>query len=145
LKNALPAAAGKINIRITYQYTIPGAFGGRTDYVSTKNGTIYEIAQWYPRMCVYDNIKGWNTAPFLGSGEFYCEYGNFDYSVTLPWNMIVAGSGELQNAGEVLTQQQVSRLATAHNSDKTIIIRSAGEVNDPRSRPVQKGMLTWHF
>ena len=145
LGKALPAKSGKISIRIKYHYTIPGAFGGRTDYVKTKNGTIYEIAQWYPRMCVYDDLNGWNTLPFLGSGEFYCEYGNFDYSVTVPWNMIVAGAGELQNAGEVLTPQQIARLASARNSDKTVIIRSAAEVIDPHSRPVQKGLLTWRF
>jgi len=145
LGKALPAASGKINIRIKYHYTIPGAFGGRTDYVQTKNGAIYEIAQWYPRMCVYDDIAGWNTLPFLGSGEFYCEYGNFDYSVTVPWNIIVAGAGELQNAAEVLTAQQIARLAAARNSDKTIMVRTAAEVNDPKSRPVQKGTLTWRF
>ena len=144
LAKALPAKSA-INIRIKYQYTIPGAFGGRTDYVSTKNGTIYEIAQWYPRMCVYDNVHGWCTLPFLGSGEFYCEYGNFDYSVTVPWNMIVAGAGELQNASAVLTPQQTARLAAARNSDKTVVVRSAAEVNDPKSRPVQKGTLTWRF
>lgn len=145
LAKALPAKTGTITIRITYHYTIPGAFGGRTDYVKTTNGTIYEIAQWYPRMCVYDDLEGWNTLPFLGSGEFYCEYGNFDYSVTVPWNMIVAGAGELQNAQEVLTPQQIARLTAARNSDKTVIIRSAAEVTDPHSRPVQKGMLTWRF
>ena len=97
---------------------------------STKNGKIYEIAQWYPRMCVYDDLEGWSTLPFLGSGEFYCEYGDFDYTVTVPADMIVAGSGELQNEKEVLTQQQMQRLATARNSDKTIMIRSAEEVNN---------------
>jgi hypothetical protein len=145
LSKRLAASGGKINIRIKYHYTIPGAFGGRTDYVATKNGTIYEIAQWYPRMCVYDDIIGWNTLPFLGSGEFYCEYGNFDYSITVPWNIIVAGAGELQNPSEVLTAQQIARLAAARSSDKTIMVRSAAEVNDPRSRPVQKGTLTWRF
>lgn len=145
LAKAVPAKNGVISIHIKYHYTIPGAFGGRTDYVKTKNGTIYEIAQWYPRMCVYDDLLGWNTHPFLGSGEFYCEYGNFDYSVTVPWNVIVAGAGELQNPNEVLTKQQIDRLATARNSDKTVIIRSAKEVTDPKSRPVQKGLLTWRF
>ena len=67
---------------------------GRMD---TKNGVIYEIAQWYPRMCVYDDVEGWNTLPYMGLGEFYCEYGNFDYYVTAPADMIVAGSGDLQN------------------------------------------------
>ncbi|AEW02596.1 peptidase M1 [Niastella koreensis] len=145
LSKALPAKTGTITIRIKYHYTIPGAFGGRTDYVKTKNGTIYEIAQWYPRMCVYDDLVGWNTLPFLGSGEFYCEYGNFDYSITVPWNIIVAGAGELQNPAEVLTPKQIERLAAARNSDKTIIIRSAAEITDPHSRPVQKGNLTWRF
>ncbi len=145
LGKALPAKTGTITIRIKYHYSIPGAFGGRTDYVKTKNGTIYEIAQWYPRMCVYDDLVGWNTLPFLGSGEFYCEYGNFDYSVTVPWNIIVAGAGELQNPTEVLTSKQIERLAAARNSDKTVIIRSAAEITDPHSRPVQKSNLTWRF
>jgi hypothetical protein len=96
-------------------------------------------------MCVYDDLEGWNTLPFLGAGEFYCEYGDFDYKVTVPWNMIVAGSGELQNPGEVLTKEQIARLATAAKSDNTVMIRTAGEIQDPASRPVQKGTLTWHF
>jgi hypothetical protein len=144
LEKPLAAKTG-ITIHIKYHYTIPGAFGGRTDYVKTKNGTIYEIAQWYPRMCVYDDLQGWNTLPFLGSGEFYCEYGNFDYSVTVPWNIIVAGAGELQNPNEVLTQRQIQRLAAARASDKTVMVRTAAEVTDLKSRPVQKGNLTWRF
>ena len=145
LPKALAAKGGKINLLINYHYTIPGAFGGRTDYAQTKNGTIFEIAQWFPRMCVYDDLNGWDTLPFLGSGEFYCEYGDIDYRVTVPWDMIVAGSGELVNPTEVLTAKQVNRLAAARNSDKTIMIRTAQEVTDPASRPVNKGTLTWHF
>ena len=45
-----------------------------------RDGTLYEIAQWYPRMAVYDDVRGWNTDPYLGQGEFYLEYGDFDYS-----------------------------------------------------------------
>lgn len=138
-------AHGQISLRITYKYTIPGVFGGRTDYSDTKNGQIYEIAQWFPRMCVYDDSHGWDTLPFLGAGEFYLEYGDIDYEVTVPWDMIVAGSGELLNPKDVLTQTQINRLATAHNSDKTVMIRSADEVNEASSRPVHKGTLTWHF
>jgi len=123
------AANDSLNVTIKYFYAIPGDFGGRTDFFSTKNGKIYEIAQWYPRMCVFDDLQGWNTLPYLGSGEFYCEYGNFDYTVTVPRGMIVAGSGELQNENEVLTQQQIDRLARARNSDSTIMIRTIDEVN----------------
>ncbi len=145
LPKAVVANGGKINLLIKYHYTIPGNFGGRTDFTDTKNGKIYEIAQWFPRMCVYDDSHGWDTLPFLGPGEFYLEYGDIDYQVTVPWDMIVAGSGELLNPTDVLTAKQISRLNAARNSDKTIMIRSAEEVNDPSSRPVHKGTLTWHF
>ncbi|MBC7417270.1 MAG: M1 family peptidase, partial [Pedobacter sp.] len=110
----------KIEIHIDYSYAIPGAFGGRTDFFETKNGKIYEMAQWYPRMCVFDDLHGWDTLPFLGSGEFYCEYGDFDYTVTVPDGMIVAGSGELQNEKEVLSSQQLDRFSKAKQSDKTV-------------------------
>lgn len=145
LPKDLPANGGKISILIRYHYTIPGNFGGRTDYFDTQNGKIYEIAQWYPRMCVYDDTRGWDTLPFLGSGEFYCEYGDIDYSVTLPGDMIVAGSGELVNPAEVLKPQQINRLAQARKSDKTVMIRTREEASDPSWRQSGKANLTWHF
>ncbi len=144
LPNALPAKE-KINIHIKYHYVIPGVFGGRTDFFSTKNGKIYEMAQWYPRMCVYDDLEGWSTLPYLGSGEFYCEYGDFDYTVTVPEGMIVAGSGELQNEKEVLTAKQIERLAAARKSDKTLMIRSGKEVNDDAEKSGSSKMVSWHF
>ncbi len=145
LPKSIAGNGGKINILIKYNYAIPGEFGGRTDYTQTKNGKIFEIAQWFPRMCVYDDTRGWDTLPFLGSGEFYLDYGDIDYQVTVPWDMIVAGSGELVNPQEVLTAKQIARLQTARNSDKTIMIRTAAEVADASSRPVNKGTLSWHF
>lgn len=144
----LPAALAsrqKLDIHISYHYTIPGVFGNRTDFFSTLNGKIYEIAQWYPRMCVYDDLWGWNTLPFLGSGEFYCEYGDFDYTVTVPYGMIVAGSGELQNEKEVLTPVQVQRLARARGSDETIMIRTAEEVSSQTRKATPGKPISWHF
>jgi hypothetical protein len=135
----------KINIRIKYHYTIPGSFGGRTDFYSTKNGKIYEIAQWYPRMCVYDDLHGWDALPFLGSGEFYCEYGDFDYTVTVPAGMIVAGSGEMQNEKEVLTAKQIARLNAARKSDNTIMIRTEDEVNNEAGKNKGNKLVSWHF
>ncbi len=145
LPKALLPNGAHIRLSIKYHYTIPGNFGGRTDYVGTKNGKIYEIAQWFPRMCVYDDSQGWDTLPFLGAGEFYLEYGDIDYEVTAPADMIVAGSGELVNPAQVLTQTQISRLAAARNSDKTVMIRDVNEINNASSRPTRKGTLTWHF
>ena len=144
LPESLPSKE-KIKINIKYHYTIPGTFGGRTDFFSTKNGKIYEVAQWYPRMCVYDDLEGWSTLPFLGSGEFYCEYGDFDYTVTVPAGMIVAGSGELQNEKEVLTPIQIERLNAARKSDKTIMIRSEKEVNDAAGKSKNSKLVSWHF
>ncbi len=96
-------------------------------------------------MCVYDDLRGWNTLPYLGHGEFYCEYGDFNYEITVPWNMIVAGSGELVNQEEVLTKNEISRLKQAATSDKTLYIIRPEEVGTLSSRPVQNGMLTWQF
>jgi Peptidase family M1 domain len=133
-----------IKIHIKYHYQIPGVWGGRNSWGMSKQGEIYDTAQWYPRMCVYDDLRGWDTLPYIGS-EFYLEYGHFDYYVTVPSAMIVAGSGELMNPRDVLTATELTRLNEAKNSDKTIAIRTVAEVNDPASRPKQGGTLTWHF
>ncbi len=145
LRHPLAPKGGKLNLIVRYRYIVPGDFGNRTDYTSTRNGKIYEIAQWYPRMCVYDDRDGWNTLPFLGSGEFYDEYGDFDYKVTVPWDMIVAGSGELQNPQEVLTATELAHYNAAKLSDKTVMIHDAAAIGNPASRPVRQGLLTWHF
>jgi hypothetical protein len=144
LPQPLKARDGKLRVHISYSYTVPGEFGGRTDVNPTKNGEIFEIAQWYPRMCVYDDLRGWTTDPYLNN-EFYLEYGDYDYSVTVPWDMIVVGAGELLNPQDVLTKTEMQRLEQARHSDTTVMIRSAEEINDPNSRPKQSGTLTWHF
>ena len=139
------AAGGKATIRIRYHYLIPAeAFGGRTGWLTGKSGDIFSIAQWYPRMAVYDDLRGWDTLPYLAQ-EFYLEYGNFDYWITVPSDMLVAGSGELQNANEVLTAQQRERLAQARASDRTVMIRSPSEITAPASRPRPGGTRTWHY
>lgn len=143
LKNDLKPGA-TIKIKIEYAFTIPVYGTDRMGRTPTDHGWIYEIAQWYPRMEVYDDIEGWNTIPYLGAGEFYLEYGDINYSVTLPANMIVVGSGELQNPDQVLTATERSRLKQAENSDKTVFIHTKEDVTNPGTRP-QTGTRTWHF
>jgi hypothetical protein len=140
------AAGGKAVIQIRYRYVVPAeAYGGRTGWLTSKNGSdIFSVAQWYPRMAVYDDLRGWDTLPYLAQ-EFYLEYGDFDYWLTVPADMLVAGSGALQNPQEVLTPTQVRRLAKAQASDATVMIRSPDEVRDPASRPKRNGTLTWHY
>jgi hypothetical protein len=107
---------------------------------------VYEVAQWYPRLAVYDDVRGWNTEQYLGQGEFYLEYGSFDVSLTVPANMLVAATGTLQNPTQVLTATQRTRLARARGSDSTVVIRGMDEIADPASRPPSaSGTLTWRF
>ncbi len=116
----------RLLIKIHYHYAIPGQWGGRTSVEAAKQGDIYDLAQWYPRMCVYDDLRGWDTQPYLAN-EFYLEYGTFHYDVTVPSNFIVAGSGELLNPAEVLSKTELARFTQAHTSDKTVMIRTANE------------------
>ena len=71
----LKSAGGKISISIDYEYTIPENGSDRTGWLKSANGVLYDIAQWFPRMCVYDDVLGWNTQAYLGQGEFYLDYG----------------------------------------------------------------------
>ena len=137
-------SGGVIKMKISYQFDVPEYGTDRMGRLNTKNGWIYQIAQWFPRMCVYDDVQGWNTLPYLGAGEFYLEYGDIEYNVTAPANLIVAGSGELQNPQDCLTADQISRWNQAKNSDKTVMIRSDKEINDKNSRP-NKTSCTWKF
>jgi hypothetical protein len=135
----------KITVKVNFSFIIPLDGAGRFGRQYTKNGVIYQVGQWYPRMCVYDDVEGWNTLPYMGLGEFYCDYGDYDYYITAPSEMIVYGSGDLQNPTDVLTNEEISRLSQAANSDKTITIISADEAMKTSSRPSFKGNLTWHF
>jgi hypothetical protein len=144
LPQALKAAGNKTILSISFEFIVPQYGTDRMGRLQTKNGWIYTIGQWFPRMCVYDDLQGWNTLPYIGAGEFYLEYGDIHYSITAPANLIIVGSGELLNEKEVLTSTQQSRLATARNSDKTVLLRTADEVKDPKSRP-HVANLTWNF
>ena len=123
-----------------------GPNANRMGIERVDGGTVYEVAQWYPRMAVYDDVRGWNTEQYLGQGEFYLEYGSFDVRLTLPANMLVAATGILRNPAEVLTPVQQARLAAARLSDTTVVIRGRNEIGDSASRPHPAGgLLTWHF
>jgi len=145
LNSPMLAKGDKISIKINFSFIIPLDGAGRFGRQYTRNGVIYQVGQWYPRMCVYDDVEGWNTLPYMGLGEFYCDYGNYDYYITAPSEMIVYGSGDLQNATEVLTTEEIKRLALAASSDKTVTIISAGEATKAAMRPATKGERTWHF
>jgi hypothetical protein len=145
LPSAISAGGGQLKLKIEYSFISPDYGSDRMGILNTKNGKIFSVAQWYPRMCVYDDVLGWNTLPYTGPSEFYLEYGDYDISITVPSNHIVVSSGELTNPQDVYTVEQQNRWKSAAQSDKTVIIRSASELANPKSRPTGKQELTWNF
>lgn len=144
LDQPMAANGDLITIKMDYSFPIPVNGSDRLGHLTTKNGEIYSIAQWFPRMSVYDDVTGWNTLPYWGAGEFYLEYGDITYSITAAANQVVLGSGELLNPQEVFTAEELKRWNAAKNSDKTVIIRSEADVLNPASRP-SKSKLTWKY
>lgn len=145
LPKGLNPGGDNTEIQITYNYTIPDYGADRTGVLPTKNGAIYAVAQWYPRVAVYDDILGWNVQPYTGPGEFYLEYGNFEIAITAPAKQVVVCGGELLNPEDVYTDEQLKRWERAKNSDETVIIRSSEEVTKGSSRPKGEKELTWKF
>ena len=145
LPEDLQGNGGKVTLKIDFSFVSPDYGSDRMGVLETQNGKIFSMAQWYPRMCVYDDIKGWNSLPYLGAGEFYLEYGDFDVSITAPSSHIVVCSGELINTNEVYTPIQQKRWQSAAQSDKAVSIRSAEEVGKADSRPSGATTLTWRF
>ncbi|MFN5224980.1 MAG: M1 family metallopeptidase [Bacteroidota bacterium] len=143
LPKDLPAGGGKIQFRIDFSFISPDYGSDRMGIQPSKNGKIFTIAQWYPRMCVYDDVLGWNTIPYTGPGEFYLEYGDFDVKITTPAAMVVVASGELLNANEIYSANHLKRWSQAAASDKTVIIRGADEIGKPL-HPT-KSEITWHY
>jgi hypothetical protein len=139
---ATPLSPGATTtLHVVYGFNIPEHGADRMG----RDGSLYEIAQWYPRLAVYDDVHGWNTDQYLGQGEFYLEYGTIEYDVTVPAGYIVAGTGVLQNPGDVLTPAQRGRLAIALKSDTTVHIVTASELTAGTARPDRDGSLTWRF
>ena len=132
---------GTTLLDIAYAFNVPEHGADRMG----REGSLYEFAQWYPRMCVYDDINGWNTLQYLGQGEFYLEYGTFTYEVTVPAGYIVGGTGILQNPLEVLTATQRARLKAAAAADTAVRIVTEEELTSGTARPASDGMLTWKF
>jgi len=145
LDTPLKAKGARATIDIEYSFNIPSYGADRMGIHDSPDGPIFEFAQWFPAMCVYDDVYGWNTLPYLGQGEFYTNVGSFNVALTVPRNHIVVATGLLQNPNDVLTPTQIDRLATARKSKDTVAIRTPEEVKDPASRPTGDGPLTWKF
>ena len=144
LNDVLKGSGNKVKIKIAFEFTVPEYGTDRMGRLKTKNGWVYEVAQWFPRLCVYDDIQGWNTLPYVGQGEFYLEYGDLEYTITAPSDLIVVGSGELLNPQDCYTADQQKKWNEAKSSDKTVTIRGEKEIKEAASRP-NKPTCTWKF
>ncbi|WP_347219478.1 M1 family metallopeptidase [Chryseobacterium sp.] len=141
LPGELKAKGGVAKIMVEYSFISPDYGSDRMGVQDTKNGKIFTMAQWYPRMCVYDDVMGWNTLPYVGASEFYLEYGDITANITVPANHYVVASGELLNENEVYSKEESSRWNQARNSDKTVMIRPESEIGKNKS----SGTKTWKF
>jgi len=137
LPHPLAPNGALVTMRMAFGFTVPEHGSDRMG----RDGALYEVAQWYPRMAVYDDVRGWNTDPYLGQGEFYLEYGDIEYAITVPAGYVIAGSGVLQNPADVLTGEQRERLARAATSSTEVAIITRDEAR-ARTTP---GMKTWRF
>jgi len=121
--------------------------GGRSgyEYFTEDKNYLYTIAQFHPRMCVYNDIEGWQNKQFLGQGEYTLGFGNFDVAITLPSDHLVAATGELQNAAEVLTKEQIAFLAKAKNERIQPVIIANQKEAEEREKNRATSKKTWKF
>jgi len=132
-------------IEADWSFKVP-RFEGRGFRMGRWADSLYQVAQWYPRVAVFDDLRGWDTDPYLGDGEFYNNFGHFDVSIDVPAGWIVGATGVLQNPGEVLTPAARERLARAVQSDSTVRVVAAAERGAGKSTAVgRNGRLVWHF
>lgn len=137
-----------ISFKIKWWYNINDRMkvGGRSgyEYFEKEDNYLYTIAQFFPRMCVYNDVEGWQNKQFLGKGEFTLPFGDYEVSITVPSDHVVAGTGELQNAGTVLTAQQRERMAKAKNADSPVLIITQAEAEEKEKNKATTNK-TWVF
>ena len=145
-----PLKAGKqVSFTINWWYNVNNMIeiGGRSgyEYFAKDDNRLYVIAQFYPRMCVYNDVEGWQNKQFLGRGEFTVPFGNYKVSLTVPGDHVVASTGTLSNASDVLTKQQLERLELARKSDKEPVIIVTQKEAEKAEKSKIKSMKTWVF
>lgn len=137
-----------ISFKIKWWYNINDRMkvGGRSgyEYFEKDNNYLYTIAQFFPRMCVYNDVEGWQNKQFLGKGEFTLPFGDYEVSITVPSDHIVAGTGELQNGAVVMTAEQRQRMDKAKTSDKPVLIVTQAEAENAEKNKATS-TKTWTF
>ncbi|MGH7458414.1 MAG: M1 family metallopeptidase [Longimicrobiaceae bacterium] len=137
---------GSVPLEIDWRSRVPPDGSFRTAWEDALGGRAFQVAQWYPQVATYDDLRGWNDAPYLGDGEFYLEYGDFEVSITVPDGWLVGATGVLQNPEEVLTEEARTRLARAASSDQIVPVVTLADLDaDNATLHSPDGALTWRF
>lgn len=111
-----------------------------------QDGEVFYLAYWYPQIAMYDDLYGWKAEQYMGNGEFYMEFGTYDVSITVPDTWLVAATGTLQNAGEILTDQTRARLDEAGESaDVVHVVTEADKAGGSALLDSDSGTHTWNF
>ncbi|MBX3376919.1 MAG: M1 family metallopeptidase [Phycisphaeraceae bacterium] len=131
---------GTFEFEVAWTFELPRFGADRMGIDTVEQGTIFQVAQWFPAVCVFDDYYGWNTLPYLGSGEFYTNFGTYEVRLTVPRGHVVVCTGVLENEEEVLTPVQRARLAEARGSEKSVLVVKPEEVPGRG-----EGMATWKF
>jgi hypothetical protein len=141
-----PGAKVAFSVEWSYKINEQKVLGGRSGYekFDEDKNDLFEIAQWFPRMAAYYDVTGWQHKQFLGTGEFTLEFGDYDVSVTVPADHIVASTGELQNPGDVLTAAQRQRLDQARTARQPVVIVTQAEA-EAKEKTHATTSKTWHF
>ena len=133
-------------IEADWSFEVPRIEGARGFRMGRWADTLYQVAQWYPRVAVFDDLRGWDTDPYLGDAEFYNNFGHFDVSIDVPAGWIVGATGVLQNPTDVLTPAARERLSHVLESDSTRRIVTAAERGPGKSTTAgTNGRLVWRF
>ena len=146
-KPLLPGTNFTFNVDWWYNINNRMEIGGRSgyEYFEEDDNYLYTIAQFFPRMCVYNDTEGWQNKQFLGSGEFTLPFGDYDVKIAVPTDHVVAATGSLVNANEILSEEQIKRLELAKKNEKepVFIVNEKEAIKNEKQR--KKGMKTWHF
>jgi hypothetical protein len=143
-----PIAAGaKAVLEIAWSHKLPGGPGTGHRMVQRWADTLYQPTQWYPRVAVYDDLRGWDNELYVGPSEFYNNFGTFDVNIDVPAGWIVSGTGVLQNPEQVLTAAARERLTKVTQSDAVTTIVGPDEIGAGQATAMgnANGRLVWRF
>jgi hypothetical protein len=135
---------GRATLEIDWSFKVPGVDGVRGQRMGRFADTLYQVAQWYPRVTVYDDLRGWDTDPYLGDAEFYNNFGSWDVSIDVPAGWLVGATGTLQNPSAVLSAGTRERLTHVLESDAQRTIVGATEMGVGRATATGD-RLVWRF